>query len=1188
MAVLLDYTFDDISVANPDGSHPLRIAGGEVVDGPGALGDGEYPAAVDLGEATGSSVDASELDLDARRFRVQVVFRLPAEAFDGRQNLVESDRLPVALFLAGRPDGARVVASVRPTAHGWRGVDTRFGPDLDPGTWHVADVVYDLDTVALFVDGAIVAVRAFPHGAIDLLDGTKVHVGAWVDGRRHPFTGALAALRLDADIPADVEGTLDERRRSAEWFITRKVEEVRPTVNLGEPLQPAAFRGATGAWLQTFDNGAVMCNLAAGAAFEMHGSIHARYTAMRNRDQLGALVSDELVAADPTGRQSVFTRGAIYWSPSSGAHPVLGDVYLHYEDLGATRAWGFPTAAATAIAGGTDQVFQRARFYHRPGDPSAHEVHGSILARYLSAGGVTAWGFPVSDEGVLRGRRGEVGRFSEFERAAVHWSPGTGAHLVHGTIRRRYDELGGPLGPLGLPTSAEVPIPGVAGAAMMQGFQNASIASYGSLDATQAIGPFRLFLQSLNTDESEGFGRGQNDLYVRVTIRQGGTILHRRKYPSSGDWGGRNVRDVNVQLPTTLRPGPGVTFTLSVDVWESDSGGPFSNDDDHLGEWTVRLDGANGWGLRTNSGILESGSFRKVNNIRVSVQPSWQDPRLLTEQEKFWGVANASTEELSRSTYANAFRDVDSDTEWWDVEDWLHKAFYELVVQGIASDGNCFGLCLEAIYARKAASAFSLPLSRFTSFSTIEPVVNVKHAYQVGAAPIWWFVGQFLTGNTHDPKDVFRRTREAAGIGQHPVLCIAQNDDFGGEPHCILPVAWKSSATAWTMTVLDPNFTNGPRTLTVDPRNNTFRYQGSHLYEGGEWSGGRMHFMPFGVLDRAPRTPVWDAIMLLLTGTVVIVASDAETESLADADGRNLDATSPAAKRALQAGGRLDGHFLRVPGFDGSRVLDNEVLFAMGDPTRRAGAGPATVDPGTVVNVEVGGLRANRDLRRVRDLVTSGTRDDAGRSGLGGRTLSSVLADRGIVLTDDVREQLQEVLGQRRPGDVVHKVTGVRKGRLDYVLKHALAAFRVEGPTATGERTTVRAKDLGTSDALFAVRNSKARTVDVRADQRLGIKGNAAQLRIEGVTTAARRDVELHTGPGLGTVDLAVPGDQAVVVRVGREVDGQVRERTFRVQPNGISRLTMTQALDEGVVGVSRIERPHGPVLETEIVDADR
>ena len=97
---------------------------------------------------------------------------------------------------------------------------------------------------------------------------------------------------------------------------------------------------------------------------------------------------------------------------------------------------------------------------------------------------------------------------------------------------------------------------------------------------------------------------------------------------------------------------------------------------------------------------------------------------------------------------------------------------------------------------------------------------NIKHQYQVGAPAIWWFVGEFLSGKTHDPVSVFRATRDAYLAGCDPVVCISQNYDFGGAPHCILPVGWDDSTTPWRMLVHDPNFPSltsgdpGPRILT--------------------------------------------------------------------------------------------------------------------------------------------------------------------------------------------------------------------------------------------------------------------------------------------------------------------------------------------------------------------------------------
>lgn len=53
-----------------------------------------------------------------------------------------------------------------------------------------------------------------------------------------------------------------------------------------------------------------------------------------------------------------------------------------------------------------------------------------------------------------------VGRYSVFQGATIYWTPKTGAHEVHGTIREKCKELGYEGGSLGYPTSDEYSISG--------------------------------------------------------------------------------------------------------------------------------------------------------------------------------------------------------------------------------------------------------------------------------------------------------------------------------------------------------------------------------------------------------------------------------------------------------------------------------------------------------------------------------------------------------------------------------------------------------------------------------------------------------------------------------------------------------------------------------------------------------
>lgn len=111
--------------------------------------------------------------------------------------------------------------------------------------------------------------------------------------------------------------------------------------------------------------------------------------------------SNELTNPDGHGKRSLFVNGPIYWSASSGAHPVVN----HFH-----AAWG------------------------RQG----YEV--GIL------------GYPTTDEIVLPDG---VGRRQEFQGAAIYWRLNE-AYAIGGAIRDKWNSLGAEQGPLAYPTTDEV------------------------------------------------------------------------------------------------------------------------------------------------------------------------------------------------------------------------------------------------------------------------------------------------------------------------------------------------------------------------------------------------------------------------------------------------------------------------------------------------------------------------------------------------------------------------------------------------------------------------------------------------------------------------------------------------------------------------------------------------------------
>ena len=108
----------------------------------------------------------------------------------------------------------------------------------------------------------------------------------------------------------------------------------------------------------------------------MHGAIRGQWSSLGwEFGFLGFPVTNETPTFDGVGRFNGFQGGAVYWSPSTGAH----------------------------------------------------EVHGAIRALYESLGGPSSsLGYPISDETVAADG---VRRFSDFQHGSIDWTPTGGARV---------------------------------------------------------------------------------------------------------------------------------------------------------------------------------------------------------------------------------------------------------------------------------------------------------------------------------------------------------------------------------------------------------------------------------------------------------------------------------------------------------------------------------------------------------------------------------------------------------------------------------------------------------------------------------------------------------------------------------------------------------------------------------------
>jgi uncharacterized protein with LGFP repeats len=180
---------------------------------------------------------------------------------------------------------------------------------------------------------------------------------------------------------------------------------------------------------------------------------------------LGEAQTGELGTPDGVGRYTHYDGGSIYWTPSTGANAVWGDIRAKWAALGWERSpVGYPTTDETGTGDGVGRFNHfngsgGASIYWTP-QTGAQAVWGDIRKKWQELG----WergplGYPTTDEGMTVGRVGRYNHFNGSGGASIYWTPQTGAHAVWGDIRRLYQQLDWERGPLGYPITSETVAP---------------------------------------------------------------------------------------------------------------------------------------------------------------------------------------------------------------------------------------------------------------------------------------------------------------------------------------------------------------------------------------------------------------------------------------------------------------------------------------------------------------------------------------------------------------------------------------------------------------------------------------------------------------------------------------------------------------------------------------------------------
>nr|WKN39744.1 hypothetical protein K4G66_13695 [Tunicatimonas sp. TK19036] len=155
--------------------------------------------------------------------------------------------------------------------------------------------------------------------------------------------------------------------------------------------------------------------------------IQAKWKSLGGSPGLPVVPGREGLVGAGDGFYREYGNGRIYWSPSTNAHEVHGAILDKWLSLGAEHSFlGYPVGDETGTPDGVGRFnrFQHGMIYWTP-SIGAHEIHGAILDKWSSIGFENSFlGYPVSDELDLGFANG---RFSNFERGQIAWTPIAGA-----------------------------------------------------------------------------------------------------------------------------------------------------------------------------------------------------------------------------------------------------------------------------------------------------------------------------------------------------------------------------------------------------------------------------------------------------------------------------------------------------------------------------------------------------------------------------------------------------------------------------------------------------------------------------------------------------------------------------------------------------------------------------------------
>lgn len=217
---------------------------------------------------------------------------------------------------------------------------------------------------------------------------------------------------------------------------------------LGYPLAQEICGLKDGGCFQDFQNGVIYWSELTGA-HPLRGAIRTVWSANDYERGLGYPLGGQRCGLVAGGCYQDFQNGAVYWSPSTGAHALRGEIRTAWNAADYERGLGYPTSGETCGLkdGGCYQNFQNGAVYSSAA--GAFGIAGDIRRTWAASDFERGLGYPTTAQ---RCGLKDGGCYQEFQNGVIYWQSASGAHAITGEIRAAWARLDFERG-LGYPTS---------------------------------------------------------------------------------------------------------------------------------------------------------------------------------------------------------------------------------------------------------------------------------------------------------------------------------------------------------------------------------------------------------------------------------------------------------------------------------------------------------------------------------------------------------------------------------------------------------------------------------------------------------------------------------------------------------------------------------------------------------------